>query len=570
MEEARSSRNQHEAMLNKPVRDRVLMGKCLSRIRFVRTLREGLLRFECSANESEFREGDLVILHTGNPFEPFGQAQWVGDGVSASGREFIDLAVSDGCAKQVDESDGEFTLDAGFFDLSPLLMRALDEMGASERGREKILPLFCEETDSGGVNPDDYDSATEGAEVGGFNDAQTEAVGIGSSCNWCSLIQGPPGTGKTRVLAQIVRERIARGERILVTACTHRAINEALLKVAAIDPQNRRIAKVGLVGRDSLGSVPCFEKYSETDFEGSTEGYVIGATPYCAFSDRLKQAQFDCVIIDEASQMTLPLAIMAMLSADCYVVIGDEKQLPPVVLSRSPLEAPDYGLFQRLGSVSEREMLSTTYRMNQRICDWVSTEFYLSELDSSESSSGRQLGLSGEPDQRWLADVLAPEKSLVWIPTKVETTRQYSMEEADLANQIIGELHRRGHALEDIGVVTPFRRQARVIRNRLQKNPQFDPAEVHELVVDTVERMQGQEREVILLSTAAADSGFLEAVQEFLYAPSRLNVIVSRAKVKVIVLASESFLEVDGSSDQMCESIEHWRGLKEASYTVEI
>lgn len=569
-EEARSSRNSHENLLRKPVRDRILVGKCLNRIKFVRKLAEGILRFECAANESEFREGDFVTLHTGNPFEPLGQAQWVGDGISSSGREYIDLAVSESCAKQIDASGGELTLDARYFDLSPQLLKALDEMGASDRGRSRILPLFCDETESGGVDPEEYDVATENAEEEGFNNPQTDAIGIGSSCSWCSLIQGPPGTGKTRVLAQIVRERVSRGERILITACTHRAINEALLKVVSLDPENKRTAKIGLAGRDALGEVPYYENFSETDFELSIEGYVIGATPYCAFSDRLKQANFDCVIIDEASQMTLPLAIMAMLSADCYVVIGDEKQLPPVVQCRRPMEAQDYGLFQRLGSVSEREMLNTTYRMNRSICEWVSAEFYLSELDTSESSSDKVLGLSGKPSQPWLEEVLRPNKSLVWIPTTVETTRQYSMEEADLVNQIMGELHRRGHKLSEVGIVTPFRRQARVIRNRLQKNSSFDPAELQGLVVDTIERMQGQERDVIILSTAAADSGFLEAVQEFIYAPARLNVIVSRARVKVIVLAANGFLEVEGSSDAMCDAIEHWKGLKEASHVVKV
>lgn len=570
IEESRSSRNSHETLLRKPVRDRILVGKCLNRIKFVRKLTGGILRFECASNESEFREGDFVTLHTGNPFEPLGQAQWVGDGVSSNSREYIDLAVSDFCAKQIDEGDGELTLDASYFDLSPQLLKALDEMGASERGRSRILPLFCEDTQSGGVDPEEYDTATEKAEEEGFNNPQTDAIGIGSSCKWCSLIQGPPGTGKTRVLAQIVRERVARGERVLITACTHRAINEALQKVVELDPENKRTAKIGMAGRDALGTVPCYDNFAETDFELSTEGYVIGATPYCAFSDRLKQTSFDCVIIDEASQMTLPLAIMAMLSAECYVVIGDEKQLPPVVLCRSPMEAQDYGLFQRLGSVSEREILSTSYRMNESICEWVSTEFYLSELDASESSSGKVLGLSGEPSQPWLQEVLRPDKSLVWIPTTVTATRQYSMEESDLVNQIIGELHRRGHKLEEVGIVTPFRRQARVIRNRLQKNRSFDPAELQGLVVDTVERMQGQEREVIILSTAAADSGFLEAVQEFIYAPARLNVIVSRAKLKVIVLAADGFLEIEGSSDAMCDAIEHWRSLKNVSHVVEI
>lgn len=570
IEEAHSSRSSHDNLLRKSVRDRILVGKCLSRVTFVRKIAEGLLRFECASNESEFREGDLVILHTGNPFEPLGSAQWVGDGVYASGREYIDLGVSESCAKSIDGSTGQFTVDAGFFDLSPQLMRALDEMGASERGRSRILPLLCEETETDGLDPFAYEEAAENASEEGFNAAQEEAVGVGSSCNWCSLIQGPPGTGKTRVLAQIVRERVARGERILVTACTHRAINEALIKVVTIDPENTRVAKIGMAGRESLGKVACYEQFSETDFEQSLEGYVIGATPYCAFSDRLKQAAFDCVIIDEASQMTLPLAIMAMLSADSYVVIGDEKQLPPVILSKSAMDAQDYGLFQRLGSVAERELLNTTYRMNRGICEWVSSEFYFGELEPSESCADKTLQLSGQPSQPWLDEVLNPHHSLVWIPTTVESTRQYSMEEADLVNQIMGELHRRGHPISDVGIVTPFRRQARVIRNRLQKNSSFDQSEVQNVVVDTIERMQGQERSVIILSTAAADPGFLEAIQEFIFLPARLNVIVSRAKVKVIILAANGFLEVNGNSDALCDAIEHWKSLKQTSHVVEI
>ena len=570
IKESSCARNDYENLLRKPVKERILVGKCLNKIRFSRKLRKNVLRFECTANESEFREGDLVTLHTGNPFEPLGHAQWVWDEITSDGNEYIDLSLNDDCRERIDQCSETFTIDASFFDLSPQLLQALDQMSASERGRSRILPLLEKATETAGLEPYVYDAAASQAKSDGFNEAQQEAVGMGSSCHWCCLIQGPPGTGKTRVLAQIVRERVAKGERILVTACTHRAINEALQKVVAMNPDNDRIAKIGMVEREPTSRISCYEQFSETDFEQSMEGYVIGATPYCAFSDRLKQAEFDCVIIDEASQMTLPLAIMAMLSADTYVVIGDEKQLPPVILSKSALEAKNYGLFQRLRDVVESEMLNITYRMNHEISDWVSSEFYLSELDSNESCCDKTLQLSGQPSQSWLGEVLRPDESIVWIPTQVESTRQYSMEAADLVNQIISELHRRGHPISDIGVVTPFRRQARVIRNRLQKNRDFDPSELQNLVVDTVERMQGQERSVIILSATAADSGFLAAIQEFIYLPSRLNVMVSRAKVKVIILAANSFLEIDGSNEDVCNAIEHWKSLKNSSHIVVI
>jgi len=570
MAEAQSARSGYERLLNLPISERVLLGKCLETIRFQRKLPGNLLRFHCNDNQSEFREGDFVILHTGNPFEHVITAQWANDGLTPNGTAYMDLALTESAVAAIDQGPGIYTLDLGFFDLSPQLLRALDEMGASERGRERILPLFQDDTSVEGVDPYDYeDGANEAAEAG-FNDAQQDAVAVGSSCDWCSLIQGPPGTGKTRVLAQIVRERLKRGQRILVSACTHRAIDEALRKVKDLNPDCVRIAKVGMVGTQLLGTVPHHEKFSDCNFETSTEGYVIGATPFCAFSERLNAAEFDCVIIDEASQMTLPLAVMAMLSADCYVVIGDEKQLPPVILSTSSMQAQRYGLFQRLGSVAERELLDTTYRMNSDICEWVSSEFYLSELETSESSRDKTLQLSGTSQQTWLEEALSGEQSLVWIPTTVETTRHYSMEEADLVNQLLEELHRRGHSIADVGVITPFRRQARVIRNRLQQNRCWDPSELQQVVVDTVERMQGQERSVIILSTAAADSGFLNAIQEFIYLPARLNVIVSRAKVKVILLAANRILEIEGSDDELCEAIEHWKSLRDSSHIVEI
>lgn len=570
IEEAHYARSGYERLLHSPITDRVLQGKCLEEVRFQRKLQSGVLRFECSENQSEYREGDFVILHTGNPFESTVTAQWVNDGIHANGKEFIDLAMSDGCIDAIHKGKGIYTLDLGFFDLSPQLLRALDEMGASERGRSRILPLFQRETEVEGVDPYEYEDAASHASEEGFNAAQEEAVGVGSSCDWCALIQGPPGTGKTRVLAQIVRERLKRGERILVSACTHRAIDEALSKVNALNPDCECIAKVGAVGTQLLGTVPHHENFSDCNFETSTEGYVIGATPYCAFSERLKTAEFDCVIIDEASQMTLPLAVMAMLSADTFVVIGDEKQLPPVVLSTSAMQAKHYGLFQRLGSVAEREMLDTSYRMNTEICDWVSSEFYLSELEASEQSCDKTLQLSGQSSQPWLSQALSSEKSLVWIPTQAKTTRHYSMEEADLVNQLLQELHRRGHPIADVGIITPFRRQARVIRNRLQQNRCWDASELQQVVIDTVERMQGQERSVIILSTAAADTGFLTAIQEFIYLPARLNVIVSRAKVKVIILATDRFIEIEGSDDEVREAIEHWRSLRDSSHLIEI
>lgn len=577
--ESQAQQTNHEKVLQMPVALRVEQGKCVESISYRKWVPDGLpghsqrggvLRFNCEENLSEFREGDRVVIHTGDPFHPFAQGYWVRDGQDGAGREFIDLSFPDHDVKRIHGSQGVFTLDSALVDLSSQLLKAIDEMGASDRGRNRILPLI-----SGDASPEDldlhiYDEAATAAQESDFNDPQQDAVGMGVAADWCVLIQGPPGTGKTRVLAQIVRERLKLGQRILVTACTHRAIHEALNRIFDLNPGLKRIAKVGSGGDNRTLKAPVCESFEECGFDSSPEGYVIGATPYTAFSERLKHADFHCVIIDEASQMTLPLAVMAMLSADRYVVIGDEMQLPPVLHTKSAFRAKDYGLFQRLRSVANKEILTVTYRMNKTICDWISSEFYFGELEPHERCCDKVLQLSGPASQDWLDDALSGEHSMVWITTRAETTRHFSMEQAGLVCQLLEELHGRGHPLGDVGVITPFRRQGRVIRQRLRQTAGMDSADLEQLVVDTVERMQGQERSVIILSTAAADSRFLSAIQEFLYLPSRLNVIVSRAKVKVIVLASDQFLETQGHSDEVCSAVDQWRSLRDTCHLIEI
>jgi DNA replication ATP-dependent helicase Dna2 len=82
--------------------------------------------------------------------------------------------------------------------------------------------------------------------------------------------------------------------------------------------------------------------------------------------------------------------------------------------------------------------------------------------------------------------------------------------------------------------------------------------------------MQGQERDVIIVSTAASDPGFISHLQDFLYLPARLNVAVSRARTKVIVMASDRLLQSSGLEPEIQEAVGLWRSLRAASYEVEL
>ncbi|MCC5789316.1 MAG: AAA family ATPase [Opitutales bacterium] len=570
--ELRLQREAHETLLALPETERVARGKCVPAMTFTGVTKDGMVRLEGKENPSDFREMDRVIIHQENPLSEIGELEWYRDGQTKKGEEFIELRPSSSKVRAVLREGMTYTLDLAFFDLKRFYGRTLEELGETERGRERILPLLLEEAPRDEIDPERYDESMENAEAEGHDDSQQEAIAEGVSAEWCCLIQGPPGTGKTRVLANIVKQRVERGERILVTALTHRAIHEALRKIREAMPGFENIVKIGQPVYAPDLPVPQYESFVESPLKNEAGAYVIGATPFVARGKRLSGVDFDCVVMDEASQMSLPLAIMGMLSAEVYIIVGDSKQLPPVLQSVAPGEAENFSIFRALEKNRERVILTHTYRMNAEIAAWSGERFYRSALQAAPQVAERRLALSrkalGSP---WIGKVLDPQHSLVWVSTNAPGTRHYSMEEATAVRDLVQTLWLHGVKPTDIGVVTPFRRQARIIRSLLRKPEGVESDLFARLVVDTVERMQGQEREVVLVSTAASDPGFLRHLRDFLYLPARLNVAVSRAKTKVILLASRDFLpSLEGEAYAENEDFAHWRSLREASLVVEL
>lgn len=556
-----TQRRTFEEEWSRSERERVAKGRCITGIDRVEK-REDWCFFFCPENLSDFREGDVVRLHRGNPRDPVARGQWGVDGMTAEGTEYFALKLI-GSALLDNPPEEGWTLDGDFIDLEDSVNRAIDEMAETERGRERIIPLF-QDAAPDEVDPAVYEAGLQQAELDGFNEQQQEAIAEGVSAQWCSLIQGPPGTGKTRTLANIVKQRVERGERILVTAVTHRAIEQALLAIAKMMPGFTRIGKIGLPLTQGRDQVPAYESFADCPWNGEEGGYVIGATPFAARSRRLAGVDFDVVVMDEASQMTVPLGIMAMLSAEIYLIIGDAAQLPPVVQSDGPENAAEYSIFRRLEKSRERVMLTTTYRMNGEITNWVGGLFYQGRLQSAPQVAGNRFRGTGgiRKEERWIEQIVQREDSLQWVETGDHGTRHYSMEEAGMVARLARAFRQAGCSPAQMGVVTPFRRQARMVRYRLRGKDGEESDLWRDLVVDTVERMQGQERDIILISTAASDVGFLHAVSAFLYQPARLNVAVSRARLKVVVFAANSFLSPEGD-EPMKENVYRWKNLRE-------
>lgn len=480
--------------------------------------------------ESRFREGDLLCLHQGNPLEPLCRGlsfeleednRWLLRGIRA-------------VAAFNDYMGGTCYVDPDAMDLTGYYRQTLEEIATSAAGRETLMPLLSGQLDIG-FDEGAMAEAIRIAQAEGCNDKQAEAVGWAHGAQHIACIQGPPGTGKTRVLSLIARLAVERGERILMTSHTHMAINNALNKIHV---QGVPVVKVGrATQRKGLDdAIPNFEGLDGWE-DRPTNGYVVGATPFATCTSRLENYGFDTILFDEASQITVPLALMAMRKGKRFIFIGDQRQLPPVLLSRSVLDKESHSVFSHLTSREAEHlvMLEETYRMNRWLTDWPSRTFYGGALQAAGKNRERRLRLSGMPAR--FSAVLDADSPAVFIPTPDTSARTKNWKEAELVADLVEAIAAGGLPMSEIGIVSPYRAQGRTIRTLLAER--FGREAARQVVADTVERMQGQERELIILSLATGDEAFLSAIAEFFFQPERLNVSVTRAMTKLIVIGPE-------------------------------
>ncbi|HET7866560.1 MAG TPA: ATP-binding protein [Burkholderiaceae bacterium] len=482
-------------------------------------------------SDSRFREGDMLLLHGGDPFHDL-----LGRQLSLESEEEHRWLLRGQRVKVVLEAyaGGPCFADPDALDLTGHYQRAIHDIALTAHGRDTILPLL-----GGSLQPSfdmqDYQDAESLALDQGCNLRQAEAVAMAVAAEQVACIQGPPGTGKTRVLALIAQMLAARGARLLVTSHTHMAINNALNKVQALGVP---VVKVGwrTQCKGLHEAVPCVDTLSAWE-QRPTDGYVVGATPFAAAGRRMGNHRFDAVLFDESSQVTVPLALMAMSCGDRFVFIGDPRQLPPVLLSRSILAADTYSVFAALTARTAEHtvMLDQTYRLNRWLADWPSRTYYHGELQAAGPNRERQLHLHPVPP-RW-AEVFDPAASAVFIPTLDPGARTRNPRDADLVADLCAAAVAGGLAPQDIGIVVPYRAQGRLVRQRLARR--LGPVAARAVVADTVERMQGQERELVVLSLTTGDPVFMQAVAGFLFQPQRLNVAITRATVRLIVIGPE-------------------------------
>lgn len=549
VDEASTQRQQIVQIWHKPLSVRVSEGQAIADVQILEIReQDGVLVLACSQNDSLFREGDILCLNQGSP-----QA-YPSFMVNLEEDDDQRLLVSFGPGMNVGELSRQRTgwvLDVGYLDLSAYILEALAEAGDSLGGRKRILPLLMGKAESQ-INPDLYEQGLDLGAASGLNWSQREALAQSYATDLFHLIQGPPGTGKTRVLAHLAQALVRDGERVLVTAFTHRAINNALNKLHEIDP-TVPVIKVGAPRRADDLQVPNYPTFAESPLADEPGGYVIGTTPFALRTGRASGVEFETVIFDEASQITVSLAIMGMLQAKRYIFVGDEKQLPPVLVTRRAGGVGRQSVFAALADYGRETLLTETYRMNQALTTWPSEQFYEGLLVCAPGVADRCLDLP-RPPLRYL-DILDPDEPKLFWNTEQRNSTIRSYREAQAVVGLIEALLACGFPPQEIGVVTPYRAQGREIRTLLRTV--VPEALIRRLiVVDTVERMQGQERELVIVSLTTSSPAFATQLADFFFQPERLNVAITRPRSKLIIVGSHHVLAAQPASPEQQEAVE--------------
>jgi superfamily I DNA and/or RNA helicase len=461
------------------------------------------------------------------------------------------------------------------------------EHGAGRRLRDLLL----------GVRPPEFDRPGPLAHVGdGLNEEQTEAARLALLARDVFCIQGPPGTGKSTILAAVAKAWVgAQRGPVLCTAASNAAVDHLLSLCLAEGLRAVRIGHPARVGEGVQHAVLDVLLEAHPDRQLAAELYdeafallgharkqrtrgrsrerfanartaQAGARSLLAEARALERKAVDAVLgraqvlcctlsalgapplsgmhfslalVDEATQATEPLTLLAFLRAERVLLAGDHRQLPPTVLSAEAAKGGlGRSLFERLvdtHGADVHRMLLEQYRMNEALMSLISQDFY-----------GGLLRAHPLVARRSLADVLAQGAAVDAPPflfldtagkgfeeTQEARSESYDNQgEAALVVARVQQLLSAGLAPEALAVITPYRGQASVLQAALDATG---------VEVDTVDAFQGREADAVLVSCVRSNPdgqlGFLSDLR-------RMNVALSRARRHLFLVGDSATLGV--------------------------
>ena len=350
-------------------------------------------------------------------------------------------------------------------------------------------------------------------------------------------VQGPPGTGKTYLASHVIKNLVENhNQKIGVVAQSHAVVENLLERVVKTGLDSDLVAKF-VRDKDaevSFQNIPR-DRYSTFVSEHKNSGFVLGGTAWdFSNANRMEEKSLDLLVVDEAGQFSLAFLIAVSRVTKNLLLLGDPQQLPQVSQGSHPFPVntstlswlsqdaevldPRFGLF-----------LSHSYRMHPDVCAPVSQLSYDHKLLPAQVTASH--------------DLTGVQSGVFGVPLRHHGNSVLSIEEAhgvlELINSLIGKPWKAYNDPDaaplgpgDIMVVTPYNAQLNIIKDLLAAN------DLAQVPVGTVDKFQGQEAVVAIISMAASSGSEVNRGMDFLLLKNRLNVSVSRAKWAAYVLYS--------------------------------
>jgi superfamily I DNA and/or RNA helicase len=423
-----------------------------------------------------------------------------------------------------------------------------------------------------------------------LNESQQAAIAFALSAQDVAVIHGPPGTGKTTTVCELIRQAVARGDKVLACAPSNLAVDnmlERLLKhglravrlghPARVLPELRehtldlmienhpdlKVARKLVKEANQLRNKAA--RYTRAKPEpGAKQQMRAEARQLELDAERIERQtlaqlldqadvlcvtltgldhqilgarEFDLAVIDEACQSTEPACWIPLLRAQKLILAGDHFQLPPTVVSREAERAGfaislQERLIELFGAAAISRRLIEQYRMHEAIMGFSSEEFYDGELIAHERVASHRLC-----DLPHVETSPLTETPLEFIDTagagydeelEPDGESRMNVQEGEVALRKVDALLAAGVAEQEIAVISPYAAQVRWLRAKLDGR---------EVEVDTVDGFQGREKEAVVISlvrsNSAGEIGFLSDTR-------RMNVALTRARRKLIVIGDSA------------------------------
>ena len=367
------------------------------------------------------------------------------------------------------------------------------------------------------------------------------------------FIQGPPGAGKTYTSARVIVELIRRGKKIGVASNSHKAIHNLLDKIEEM-AEKFGVTFEGIKKSSGQNTESIYNgKYihSEDKSENINLNASLLAGSAWLFAHERFDRHLDYLFIDEAGQVSVANVIAMGVAAHNIVLVGDQMQLGQPIQGVHPGQAGLSILDFLLGNqatVAENRgiFLNHTRRLHPTVCKFISEAFYEGRLKADPDNERRTLVFDSS------IEGIAPD-GIYFVPVNHTGCSQKSEEEGvtikKYFEKLVGQnfvdkdVSSRTITADDILVVSPYNVQVNHLKYVLPVGAR----------VGTVDKFQGREAPVVLVSMATSDAECLPRNIEFLFSANRLNVALSRAQCLAVVVASPRLLETP------CKTIDQMR-----------